>query len=146
MSGRVQRIELPGGAVVHARLSTEGGGYGGYGEDDEDVGFVQAATARVRQLEELIAGVGASVLAAASAARPDEASVTFGIELAAKSGGALAVLASGEAKTSVQVTLTWYRADQHPPPDRHTPHTPPVQRTPHTTPGPQGSQGPQESP
>ncbi|MGW5680002.1 CU044_2847 family protein, partial [Streptomyces sp. NPDC003860] len=32
--------------------------------------------------------------------RPDQASVTFGVELTAKSGAALAVLASGETKAS----------------------------------------------
>ncbi|MFI2208491.1 CU044_2847 family protein [Streptomyces sp. NPDC020141] len=109
MDGRVRRIELPGGAVVHARLSSPGGGYG---EDDEDVGFADRAAARVRQLEELIGGVGASVLAAAAAARPDEASVSFGVELTMKSGAALAVLAAGEAKASVQVTLVWRLGDQ----------------------------------
>ncbi|MEU4494998.1 CU044_2847 family protein [Streptomyces sp. NPDC023998] len=104
MNGRVQQIELPGGAVVLARLSTPGGGYG---EDDEDVGFVENATAKVQQLQQLITDVGASVLEAAAAAGPDEASVSFGVELTAKSGVALAVLAAGEAKASVQVTLTW---------------------------------------
>ncbi|MEV6787202.1 CU044_2847 family protein, partial [Streptomyces sp. NPDC051098] len=113
MNGRIQRIELPGGAVVLARLSTAGGGYG---EDDEDVGFVENATAKVRQLRELITEVGASVLEAAAAARPDEASVSFGVELTAKSGVALAVLAAGEAKASVQVTLTWQLKDQPAPP------------------------------
>jgi hypothetical protein len=109
MNGRVQQIELPGGAIVLARLSTPGGGYG---EDDEDVGFVENVTAKVQQLEQLVSEVGACVLDAAAAARPDEASVTFGIELTAKSGVALAVLAAGEAKASVQVTLTWKLKDQ----------------------------------
>ncbi|MCX4586939.1 CU044_2847 family protein [Streptomyces sp. NBC_01481] len=115
MTGRVQQIELPGGAVVLARLSTPGGGYG---EDDEDVGFVENATAKVQQLQQLITQVGASVLDAAAAAQPDEASVTFGVELTAKSGVALAVLAAGEAKASVQVTLTWQLKDQ--PTDQET--------------------------
>ncbi|WP_327326027.1 hypothetical protein OG735_28750 [Streptomyces sp. NBC_01210] len=110
MNGRVQQIELPGGAVVLARLSTAGAG--GYGEDDEDVGFVENVTAKVQQLDRLITEVGASVLEAAAAAKPDEASVTFGVELTAKSGVALAVLAAGEAKASVQVTLTWKLKDQ----------------------------------
>lgn len=101
-----------------ARLSTAGGGYG---EDDEDVGFVENATAKVRQLHELITEVGASVLEAAAAARPDEASVSFGVELTAKSGVALAVLAAGEAKASVQVTLTWQLKDQ---PTQPAPSTP----------------------
>ncbi|WP_405806153.1 hypothetical protein OG729_13085 [Streptomyces sp. NBC_00210] len=109
MNGRVQQIELPGGAVVLARLSTPGGGYG---EDDEDVGFVENATAKVQQLQQLITDVGASVLEAAAAVGPDEASVSFGVELTAKSGVALAVLAAGEAKASVQVTLTWQLKDR----------------------------------
>ncbi|GAA2239567.1 hypothetical protein GCM10010232_28110 [Streptomyces amakusaensis] len=109
MDGRVRRIELPGGAVVHARLSGSGGGYG---EDDEDVGFADQAAARVRQLDELIRGVGETVLASAVAARPDEASVSFGVELTVQSGAALAVLAAGEAKASVQVTLVWYLGEQ----------------------------------
>ncbi|MEU0985132.1 CU044_2847 family protein [Streptomyces sp. NPDC005953] len=111
MNGRIQQIELPGGAVVHARLSAPGGGYW---EDEEDVGVGEQAVARVRQLRELIAGIGDSVLQAAAAAGPDEASVTFGIELTAKSGAALAVLATGESKASVQVSLTWYLHGQQP--------------------------------
>ncbi|MFH8613856.1 CU044_2847 family protein [Streptomyces sp. NPDC017979] len=139
MNGRVQRIELPGGAVVHARLSAPGGGYG---DDDEDVGFVDNATAKVQQLQQLITDVGASVLRAAAAAGPDQASVTFGVELTAKSGAALAVLASGETKASVQVTLVWQLKDQpgaaapgapapvppppaHPPQPAHAPAPPP---------------------
>ncbi|WP_222441160.1 CU044_2847 family protein [Streptomyces qinzhouensis] len=109
MNGRVQRIELPGGAVVHARLTAPGGGYG---DDDEDVGFADTASAKVEQLQQLITDVGGSVLRAAAAAGPDEASVTFGVELTAKSGAALAVLASGEAKTSIQVTLVWRLKDR----------------------------------
>lgn len=77
---------------------------------------MENATAKVRQLHELITEVGASVLEAAAAARPDEASVSFGVELTARSGVALAVLAAGEAKASVQVTLTWQLKDQPVPP------------------------------
>ncbi|MEV0254248.1 CU044_2847 family protein [Streptomyces sp. NPDC050732] len=103
MAGHVQRIELPGGKVVHARI----GASGRHGEDDEDVGVLDTAVARVEELGELIRGVGGSVLDAAAAAGPDEASVTFGVELSAKPGKVIAVLAEGEAKASVQVTLTW---------------------------------------
>ena len=118
MARNIQKIELPGGAVVLARLNTAGG-YGGYGDDDEDVGVMEAAAAKVEQLREVITGVGTAVLDAASAVRPDEASITFGVELTAKAGKALAVLADGEAKASIGVTLTWRpgpgRADAAPP-------------------------------
>ncbi|MFF8654702.1 CU044_2847 family protein [Streptomyces huasconensis] len=103
MTGHVQRIELPGGETVYARIGTAGG----HGEDDEDVGVLDTAAAKVEELGQLIRGVGRSVLDAAAAVRPDEASVTFGVELSAKPGKVIAVLADGEAKASVQVTLTW---------------------------------------
>ncbi|MFE6196275.1 CU044_2847 family protein [Streptomyces sp. NPDC057838] len=111
MSGRVQAIELPSG-VVYARVSAAEG----YGQDYQDVGVWDEAVAKVDQLGELITRVGDSVLAAARAAKPHEASVTFGIELTAKTGKALAVLAEGEAKAAIQVTLTWNLADQLPSP------------------------------
>ncbi|MBX9394125.1 hypothetical protein K4749_11085 [Streptomyces sp. TRM72054] len=99
---RIQDIELPNGMVVTARI----GSADAYG-DQEDVGFTEAARAKVEQLQELITGVGSTVLDAARAARPAEAAITFGVELTAKEGLAVAVLARGEAKASLQVTLTW---------------------------------------
>ncbi|GHH81823.1 hypothetical protein GCM10018793_40110 [Streptomyces sulfonofaciens] len=108
--GHIQEIELPDGTVVLARLTTPDV----FGADDQDVGVLDAAAVRVEQLGELITAVGSSVLGAARAAGPDEAAVTFGVELTAKSGRALAVLAEGEAKASVQVTLTWHMDDRSP--------------------------------
>lgn len=110
----IREIELPDGTIVLARLSAGGG----YGADDLDVGVLDGAAAKVERLGELITAVGTSVLTAARAVRPDEAAITFGVELTAKSGKALAVLADGEAKASVQVTLTW-RTDQRVPPAGH---------------------------
>ncbi|MEU5437422.1 CU044_2847 family protein [Streptomyces sp. NPDC020719] len=117
-----REIELPGGAVVLARLTTAKG----YGDDDDDVGVLENAVAKVERLGELITGVGRSVLDAAAAVRPDEATITFGVELSAKSGAVLAVLADGEAKTSIQVTLTW-KLDQQPQPQPLLPPQPPPQ-------------------
>ncbi|MFG3657620.1 CU044_2847 family protein [Streptomyces sp. NPDC047706] len=98
----IQDIELPNGMVVTARV----GSADAYG-DQEDVGFTDTVRAKVEQLHELITGVGATVLDAARAAGPTEAAITFGVELTAKEGLAVAVLARGEAKASLQVTLTW---------------------------------------
>ncbi|TPQ15936.1 CU044_2847 family protein [Streptomyces sporangiiformans] len=99
----IQEIELQPGMVVTARVGTPDS----YGGDQEDVGFTDAARAKVEQLQELIKGVGTTVLDAARAVGPTEAAITFGVELTAKEGLAVAVLARGEAKASVQVTLTW---------------------------------------
>lgn len=73
----------------------------------ENVGTLDRLTTRVEQLNELVRGVGAAVLDAAKAAAPDEVSATFGIELAVKPGKAVAVLADGEAKAAIEITLTW---------------------------------------
>ncbi|MGW3117381.1 CU044_2847 family protein [Streptomyces sp. NPDC001107] len=107
----IQDIELPDGTVITARIGA-GDAYG----DQEDVGFTEAALAKVEQLQELIRGVGGTVLEAARAARPSEAAITFGVELTAKEGLAVAVLARGEAKASLEVTLTW-KFDGPPAPD-----------------------------
>ncbi|MFF7794063.1 CU044_2847 family protein [Streptomyces sp. NPDC007991] len=98
----IQDVQLPDGTVITARIG-EGEAY----DDQEDVGFTEAALAKVEQLQDLIKGVGTSVLDAAKAARPSEAAITFGVELTAKEGVAFAVLARGETKASLQVTLTW---------------------------------------
>ncbi|PKV87806.1 CU044_2847 family protein [Streptomyces sp. TLI_146] len=119
---QVREIELPGGAVVLARVSTAGG----YAADDDDVGVIEKAVAKVERLGELIEGVGRSVLDAAAAVRPDEASISFGIELSANAGAAVAILADGEAKASLQVTLTWRSADQAAPPLPNPPLTAPA--------------------
>lgn len=102
MAAQLRQIELPGGSVVMARITPAG-----YDGEDQDIGVMDRAVAKVEQLNELIVGVGSAVLDAAAAVRPDEASIAFGVELSAKTGGVLAVLAEGEAKASVQVTLTW---------------------------------------
>jgi hypothetical protein len=105
----IQDIELADGKVITARI----GAADPY-DDQEDVGFTETAVAKVEQLQDLIKAVGGTVLDAARAVRPDEASITFGVELTAKEGLAIAVLARGEAKASLEVTLTWQfdRADE----------------------------------
>ncbi|MCH0538249.1 hypothetical protein I3F58_01465 [Streptomyces sp. MUM 203J] len=108
MSGQIRRIELGNGEVVYARISAAPG----FGAADRDVGVTDRAAARLEHLTELVQRVGGTVLDAAAALKPDEASISFGVELAAKSGAVLAVLAEGEAKTSLQVTLTWQLGDR----------------------------------
>jgi hypothetical protein len=117
---RIQEIELPGGGTVLARVSVldpeawPGQIPGGADEFSyDDVGALDHMAARVDQLNELVRGVGGAVLDAARAVRPDEISATFGVELAVKPGKAVAVLADGEAKAALSITLTW-RGDTNP--------------------------------
>ncbi|WP_031505951.1 CU044_2847 family protein, partial [Streptomyces megasporus] len=111
MERRVQEIELPGGEKVLARIGVlDAEEVGALGEEEfafRDVGVVDRLAGRVGRLGELIGGMGTAVLDAARAARPDEVSATFGVELVAKAGRTVAVLADGEAKASLSVTLTW---------------------------------------
>ncbi|MFE4628194.1 CU044_2847 family protein [Streptomyces mirabilis] len=114
MERRVQEIELPGGEKVLARVSVLAPEDMPAGADEfayDDVGAVDRMVARVDQLNELVSGVGGAVLAAARAVRPDEVSATFGVELALKPGKAVALLADGEAKAALSITLTWRKAE-----------------------------------
>lgn len=115
MERRIQEIELPGGQKVLARVGVLEPDEIPEGPHDdfayEDVGALDQLAARVDQLNELVTGVGSAVLRAARAARPHEVSATFGVELAVKPGKAVAMLADGEAKAAISVTLTWRLAD-----------------------------------
>ncbi|WP_436738888.1 CU044_2847 family protein [Streptomyces sp. BBFR102] len=109
---RVAYVELPDGTPVWARIS----------QADElelpdgaplytDAGFAGRAGERVQAqvagLGGLITGVARSVAQGLRAVRPDEVSVEFGIELTAKAGKVVGLLADGEAKAALTVTLTW---------------------------------------
>ncbi|MCT2591812.1 hypothetical protein LHJ74_18235 [Streptomyces sp. N2-109] len=87
---------------AHDRAHHRDGGY-----EYEDTGALDTLASRVQGLNELVSGVGSAVLEAARATRPDEVAATFGVEFAAKAGRAVAMLADGEAKGSISVTLTW---------------------------------------
>lgn len=113
MGERVRPVELPDGTTIWARVSRlETGQEDSYAEEWEDVGAWDAVATRVEGLREIVGGVAASVRAAAAAAAPDEWSVTFGVEVSAKPGKAIALLATGEATANLAITLTWRGDDQ----------------------------------
>ncbi|MER6121583.1 CU044_2847 family protein [Streptomyces sp. NPDC001795] len=109
MERKIQEIELPGGEKMLARVSVlESQEMPGADEFAyEDVGALDHMTARIDRLNELVRGVGGAVLEAARSVGPDEVSATFGVELALKPGKAVALLADGEAKAALSITLTW---------------------------------------
>ncbi|MEU6114590.1 CU044_2847 family protein [Streptomyces sp. NPDC047117] len=120
---RVARIELPDGTPVWARISGADGllprprsaAYvdsgrrgGGEGTDYVDSGFLtDRVLGRMESLDGLVHGVARSLAGALQGLRPDEVSVQFGIELSGKSGSLVGLLADGEAKAAINVTLTW---------------------------------------
>ncbi|MFF3885266.1 CU044_2847 family protein [Streptomyces sp. NPDC001914] len=105
---RIARIEMPDGTPVWARISGADELEDPGGELSlTDVGFAERVEAQVESLQSLITGVARSLAAPLRAVRPDEVSVEFGIELTAKAGKVVGLLADGEAKAGITVTLTW---------------------------------------
>ncbi|MCZ9345095.1 hypothetical protein NGM37_45855, partial [Streptomyces sp. TRM76130] len=95
---RVARIALPDGTPVWARISggEELSGRPG-GLAYSDTGFAERVEATVESLNSLVTGVARSLAEPLRAVRPDEVSVQFGIELTAKAGKVVGLLADGEA-------------------------------------------------
>jgi hypothetical protein len=98
---------MPDGTPVWARISgadqlEEPGGL-----SFTDTGFGERVEAQVESLQSVITSVARSLAAPLRAVRPDEVSVEFGIELTAKAGKVVGLLADGEAKAGITVTLTW---------------------------------------
>ncbi|MGQ4487820.1 CU044_2847 family protein [Streptomyces sp. SAS_281] len=131
---RITRIELPDGTPVWARISgaeeLTGPAPGG-GPTYTDTGFGDLADqvqARVESLHSVVTGVARSLAVPLRAVRPDEVSVEFGIELTAKSGKIVGLLADGEAKGAITVTLTW--SGGGPPVDAPPPAPVPAQTAP----------------
>ncbi|MFZ3559781.1 CU044_2847 family protein [Streptomyces sp. BH055] len=119
---RVARIALPDGTPVWARISGEAEELGlREGElSYSDTGFTDRVEASVESLHALVTGVARSLARPLRAVRPDEVSVEFGVELTAKAGKVVGLLADGEAKAGIKVTLTWNEG----PPDLENPQDP----------------------
>ncbi|WP_399888745.1 CU044_2847 family protein [Streptomyces sp. BBFR51] len=118
---RVTRIVLPDGTPVWARISGAAELPAPPGQlSYSDTGFAERVEASVESLNSLVTGVARSLSEPLRAVRPDEVSVQFGIELTAKAGKVVGLLADGEAKAGITVTLTWNGG----PPDPAAPDTP----------------------
>jgi len=112
---RVARIALPDGTPVWARISGAEELAVPSGElSYTDTGFADRVEASVESLHSLVTGVARSLAGPVRAVRPDEVSVEFGIELTAKAGKVVGLLADGEAKAGITVTLTWHGGPPEP--------------------------------
>ncbi|MBU6535823.1 CU044_2847 family protein [Streptomyces mayonensis] len=105
---RVARVVLPDGTPVWARISGAAELPAPRGQlSYSDTGFAERVEAGVESLHSLVTGVARSLAEPLRAVRPDEVSVQFGIELTAKAGKVVGLLADGETKAGITVTLTW---------------------------------------
>ncbi|WP_446225887.1 CU044_2847 family protein [Nocardia sp. IBHARD005] len=101
---RIEQLELPDGTEVFARIDGLDGAEG----DAETPGVTNIGLgSRLENLGPTIRGVASSVHASVAGLSADSVSVEFGIELSMGTGGIIAVIASGGAKTSVKVRLDW---------------------------------------
>ncbi|MFB6816882.1 CU044_2847 family protein [Streptomyces sp. NPDC056347] len=120
---RITRIEMPDGTEVWARISdAQELARPGPGPSFSDIGAGNVADrvqARVEDLHSVVTSVARSLAGPLRSVRPDTVSVEFGIELTAKAGKVVGLLADGEAKGSLKVTLTWNGGP--PPPDPPAP-------------------------
>ncbi|MFC5724808.1 CU044_2847 family protein [Streptomyces gamaensis] len=135
VAGGITQVRLDDGTVVWARVSqAQENGLLPPGRGDTDSGqspyadssFVPAdgpytdssAAQRVADLADgvgdVVRGVVGSVRRGLTGAAPDEVTVEFGIELSAKAGKVVSLLADGEGKASIKVSLTWSERGTHP--------------------------------
>lgn len=102
----VTQVRLDDGTVVWARvgeareLARGGGSY-------QDSGVGDRVADMAGGLADAVRGVVRSLRLGLSAAVPQQVTVEFGIELAAKSGQVIGLIADGGGKAAINVTLTW---------------------------------------
>ncbi|MDT0450966.1 CU044_2847 family protein [Streptomyces hesseae] len=122
MADGITQVRLDDGTVVWARVTEaqeldgpKNAGPGGYEDEDApyadssyaDSGAARRVAGMAGGLADTVRGVADSVRMGLAAARPDEVSVEFGIELSAKAGQVISLIADGESKASITVTLKW---------------------------------------
>ncbi|OQS15520.1 hypothetical protein B0T36_09750 [Nocardia donostiensis] len=96
----IERVEMPDGTVIHARVDESARTSTGV-----DVGLRDRF--KLETLGPTIRSVASSVHASVDGLKPNRISVEFGLELSLDAGRVVAVLASGGAKASLKVQLDW---------------------------------------
>lgn len=106
MSGPIP-VRMPTGQVIYLEPNDD------YGMSpmprDVSLGQDIVEVLQVPGVIETIDGVLSTVRLAVAKARPDKVAVEFGVELNAKTGRVLSVLAEAGGKAHVKVTATWER-------------------------------------
>jgi hypothetical protein len=101
MSEFVQ-VRMPSGQAVWVRAADADDG-----PKDVNLGATAVELVQLPGFTETVQGVITSVRGALQRYRPDTVAVEFGIELNARTGRVLSVLAEAGAKTHIKVTATW---------------------------------------
>jgi len=109
------QVTLPSGDPVWVSVGpADGEDSNGQGGGAQDVGFRDKAetvlqAAQLPGFAEAVRGVVTSVRQALDGCRPDDVTVDFGIQITARTGGALAVLAEAGGSAQLRVSVSWRR-------------------------------------
>ena len=118
----IARVMLPSGDLIWVRVQAAApAAPGERAAGAADVGLGKRIAPAVEALPlpgfaEAVRGVVTSVQQALDGHRPDSLSVEFGIEIAARAGALLSVLAEVGGTAQVKVTASWDRRDVDRPP------------------------------
>lgn len=111
MADGITQVRLDDGTVVWARVTEPQelrGGASGSGYEDSSASSPGRRVADMAGgLADVARGVVGSLRMGLAAARPHEVTVEFGIELSARAGQVISLIADGDGKASIKVTLTW---------------------------------------
>jgi hypothetical protein len=113
----IAQVMLPSGDLIWVRVQVaEPAATGERAAGPADVGLGERLAPAVEALHlpgfaETVRGVVTSVRQALDEHRPDSLAVEFGIEIAARAGGLLSVLAEVGGTAQVRVTASWDRRD-----------------------------------
>jgi hypothetical protein len=113
----IAQVMLPSGDLIWVRVQVAGqAATGEQAAGPADVGLGERIAPAVEALRlpgftETVRGVVMSVRRALDEHRPDSLAVEFGIEIAARAGGLLSVLAEVGGTAQVRVTASWDRRD-----------------------------------
>jgi Trypsin-co-occurring domain 1 len=116
-TSEIARVALPSGDLIWVRIrAAEQVAVGKPGAGPADVGLGERAALAVEALRlpgftETVRGVVASVRQALDEHRPDSLTVEFAIEITARSGALVSVLADVGGTAQVKVTASWDRRD-----------------------------------
>ncbi|MFP3989603.1 CU044_2847 family protein [Streptomyces sp. E11-3] len=99
MSDAVEAV-MPDGTSIWVRVNDDDQG-------PRDTGFGDRLVQRLGDLPQTLEAVTHSVSAGLRRAAPDEATLEFGIEIAAKSGQLVSVVTEAGGKATLKVTVVW---------------------------------------
>lgn len=93
------QLEMPDGQLMWAMIEMPDG--------PSDAGLTDVITEKLHGFNESLHTLATTVRSALATARPEEATVEFGLELAAGKTGVVAALVGGSGKAAIKVTLKW---------------------------------------